>query len=277
MEYGKYTIRNGNSLLLVDIGDNRSRGPTYDTTKSKIIKKYLSKLQQMVDVMTEGDKNSYSSISTGKPEVNVIRYEDFINGSESRDDSDSINSSSGSDIDSFAATVESKLSSITLDGGLGGVVIINCENYTNRGQNYYRKQLVSSNYSERLLKLLNLAMKYMIFRRVGAVINVVEEVRDTDEKQTSFPSINPLIDNTIEKADAAFTTQLIRSISYEYSEYGIDCVAVSIHDDDWGWNQLPRPSKDTIVRASFNMLGYDSEMDVKYCYFTSFVDMLFTK
>ena len=70
-------------------------------------------------------------------------------------------------------------------------------------------------------------------------------------------------------AECAFYRQLVRSLHYEYQEHGIDAISVSLSEEEREFHD------EDVARCSLQMLGEDSELDMKICWFRTYLKFLF--
>ena len=110
----------------------------------------------------------------------------------------------------------------------------------------------------------------MLFRSTGAIIQVSTGKHDDDQngiyKADSSDGMNTSKDSSwIPFANglgsSSFTTQLSRSMHYEYSDKCIDCFSVSIPAS----SNAHAPGDELVERASWQTLGNDSEMSLALC------------
>ena len=162
--------------------------------------------------------------------------------------------------------LKSRISQITTSGGLGIVVHVTESDKTS---------------PITWLSTVNTIMPYMLFRSTGAIIEVSIGKHDNDKKDidiadSSLDDINKSKDTSRisfvnGQGSASFTTQLSRSMYYEYSDKSIDCLSVSIPAD----SNAHMPDDELVVRASWQTLGNDSEVSLALCYFVGLLKYFF--
>ena len=271
--------------------------------RKEVVNLFMDDLRQCA-LKYENDHMEYSLRSNGNGHHNHDNGSSLNNGSSKNYTAPQVEILVLKDgtFSNFCSKVTSKLGNIAQDGGIG--FLIHCfssKQVTIQEPSTTTTTTTSSssstNYTpsykkygtDKFISVLNLTLPYMIFRGTGAIINVSSEDHDDDFVRLSYsPSSSNLsssmmfMNNTNNNsndvsckargvAECAFYTQLIRSIHYEYGEYGLDSLAISMSSRD----KTVYPP-DVVVRSSLCMLGEEySELDLKICRYVSLFKCFF--
>jgi hypothetical protein len=149
--------------------------------------------------------------------------------------------------------LKSRIGEVMTDGGVGVVL------------NFTSSLSVAESNAKNFLDVMQIILPYYLFRRTGAVINV------TDYRSNGYENyrggLSSWIQRGISRGVSGFATQLTRSIHFELIGYGVHCIAVTI-------NQNESISTDTIVKATFQSLGHEEELDMNFVRMARYIDML---
>jgi len=110
------------------------------------------------------------------------------------------------------------------------------------------------------VRMSQAVLPYMMTKRSGSVITV---------SSASCTHPTPLL--SMYSATKAFGQQLTRSMYYEYKEFGIDCIAITPYYFVSNMFKRSRatylaPFPDSIIDATWNVLGYEAEAHPYWCH-----------
>jgi hypothetical protein len=282
-EYAYHLISNGMKVCLVDIGEG-DEDMYYDdgsSATSEAIDMLVKELNRKSrkgfkeeDILTESFDDSSSDeddLDEMQQSVNVIRYLDCADETTGEGEGDICSTSSPR---TFCAALTSKLGQMTTSGGVG--ISINCCNPKQKST-LKRSETTTAiaNKTDRFISTIQLILHYMMFREIGAVINVIDAPQNSELQV----GVEDGALRALGFAECAFTSQVAKSIQYEYKEHGIDCLSVSLSFDSIAGIRrlfLSKPDLKVVVPASFRMLGLKSEMTLKDCRFLKIIDMIFS-
>lgn len=271
-EYAHSLISNNMNVCFVDIGEGDqnvlcSDGNSIDTDEAiDILVRELNLKSRERKTIETSLKNSFDSSSSDEGDndtqlrVHVVRYRHC---SDEATCDDKMDKRTNSSIPTFSATLTSMLGQMTNSGGVG--ISINC------CSRRHAKTVAITNKTNRFLSSVQSIIHYMMFREIGAVIDVI----DTSAKSDVQGSVS-----TARKAtESTFTSQVIESMRHEYKAHGIDSLSVSLSSNCisqngriFGW----KPDPKVVVATSFRMLGLKSEMTLSDCHFFQVIDMIFS-
>ncbi len=244
--FAKDFIMKGMNVLILDCSlDGHKKNEREEKMRNDVVKLFIEDLKQSaserINEMQNGSQSNGVGTNHKTPEVDLLMLKE-------------------SSLPKFRSQITSKLGDIAKSGGIG--VLVHCfssmqarNNMNSSGTNDYSPCYGKSGTEQFFVTILNLTLPYMIFRGIGAIVNISQyddqTVEGSDGKNEACSARG--------YAECAFYTQLIRSLHYEYGEHGIDCLAVT----------LPSVKKsfdaETIVQSTLQILGEESELDLKIC------------
>lgn len=248
-EFAKDFISKGMNVLILDcslaleiLDDEKNMSEREETMRNDFIKLFLEDLRQYSAENNNSGEVDKTVNDADKPMNDNLAVVDIL---DLKDD--------------FCSKITFKLGDITTKGGIG--ILVHCfssKQVSTKETSTYNSSCKGYG-TEKFLSILNLTLPYMIFAGVGAIINVC---RQDDSFDDDLLSTHESINQSYKArgvAECAFYTQLIRSLHYEYGQYGIDSLAVSLQ------NQKSFDAK-IVVQSSLQILGEDySELDMRIC------------
>ncbi len=290
-EFAGNLVSRGMNVLILDcsidvsvsVGNNGSSNSLEDEEKEKeereeklrneVVKLFMEDLRKRASKDDDDDDTIDSSNVNGDDDLLDDNNDNGNEQSKRNICAVEIMRLKGGTLPNFCSNVIKALGDMAKNGGIG--MCIHC---------FSSKQAVSlpaqskkkyapsckKNGAETFLSILNLILPYMLFRGTGAIINVCREDFSEDQLTGLFAS-NTVFDQSSKargKAECAFYRQLVRSLHYEYREHGIDVLAVTLSEEGGIHDE------DVVVRSSLQMLGEDSELDLKICWYNSILKSL---
>ena len=281
-EYAYHLISNGMKVCLVDIGEgdedvyyddgSSATSEAIDTLVKDLHRESVAGFTEKLATDSLDDSSSdEDDVNAMQQSVSVIRYLDCAE--DTTDEAEEDNLSSNSSPRTFCAALTSKLGQMTTNGGVG--ISINCCNPKEK-TTLKRSETATAvaNKTDRFLSTIQSILHYMVFREIGAVINVIDAPHNSELQV----GVEDGALRALGFAECAFASEVTKSIQYEYKEHGIDCLSVSLSFENIsGIKTLftSKPDLEVVVPASFRMLGLKSEMTLTDCRFLKIIDMIF--
>jgi len=187
--------------------------------------------------------------------------------------------------------LEPQLGRMTLDGGIGMLIfqypsIPYILPATNHSSSNSSNSTVTRH--EEYVHILRMILNHMIFRKSGAIVSIIsssvsEEAVNNNSNSNNHHTVrrqhtnhilqDPFIKTSIDKASEAFMIQLIRSLHYEYREYGIDCIV--IHDSEEDTQKRKKEIMNRFIKMSLQLLGCEAEIYIHdYLKLVEYVDRI---
>ncbi len=234
-EYSRQLIGFGMNILIVN-------KPTSSNTRGEDDDNENQLIEELKIIMSDADGDIFRDSDDDENDENELRVQHV-----------SLSCDEDANDDTKEAFM-SRIGDITTNGSIG--VVINISSSSSESQR---------SATDLLMNILETVMPYMLFRRTGAIINVsIGE----DINAAAGAKENAWIPSAIGQANSSFSTQLLRSMYYEYNMQSMDCLSVSIPTSNTIEDEF-------IVRGSFQMLGKDSELRMNFCFFVRILHLIF--